>query len=350
MIPRILSKRDSCGPYNSYIHHPTLHWHLIMSNPDTTEVSVIIVNWNALEELRSCINALLPVCDKLRMEIIVVDNASSDESADTITKEFPDVRVQRNDQNLGFGKACNQGVAVSRGTYLLFLNPDTVPNCKALVRMREFMDTSPDAGCVGCKLVYKNGAVQRSYYAFPSPSNYLAYHSLLSALIYRVSRLFGKRDKPCASSTSGQKTIEVDWLMGACMMLRKSDFDEIGGFDDRFFMYSEDTDLCFRLKEKGKKCFYLPGATIFHLERAASSKRKFFTYREIFRSMKMFYQKHYPEKKLKQLKRLVLLDMSLRGVIYGIVRMLTFDRSEFTREKSRAVRGIKALFKQDASQ
>lgn len=233
----------------------------------TPEVSVIIVSYNTRELLRECIESIL--CeqgDGLGVEVIVVDNASADGSAAMVAERFPQVRLIANPDNRGFGAACNQGMEVARGRYALILNADIRAQPGALQRLVEFMDAHPDAAICGGQLRYPDGRVQPSCARDLTLWWVFCEQSLLAKL-FPHTRLFGGYWR---THWNLRTTIETEQVMGACMMLRRP----FPRFDEDYFLYCEDTDLCYRVRQAGGKIYYVHDAVfVHHLGASGESQR-----------------------------------------------------------------------------
>lgn len=267
-------------------------------------VSVIVVSFNTRELLRECLRSLLAECSRLpegtRAEILVVDNASQDGSADMVARDFArtsiPVRLIRGDSNLGFGAANNVGMEAARGRYLVLLNSDAFFHTGALGRAIEHMDAEPAAGAGGACLIGRDGEMQFSGRMF---------HTVLRdafvltglARVYSKSRLFAALDRTWADL--GQ-TAEVDWVTGAFMILRREALFKTGLFDPRFFLYYEEVDLCQRIQQAGFHVMYWPDVVVTHLG-GESSRQVPLTFSESaaqvvlwrMRSTLLYYRKHY---------------------------------------------------------
>jgi GT2 family glycosyltransferase len=223
----------------------------------TPDVSVIIVSYNTRELLRECIESIL--CeqgDGLAVEVIVVDNASADGSAAMVAERFPQARLIANPDNRGFGAACNQGLEVARGRYALILNADIRAQPGALQRLVEFMDAHPDAAICGGQLRYPDGRIQPSCARDLTLWWVFCEQSMLAKLFPRT-RLFGGYWR---THWDFSATIETEQVMGACMMLRRP----FPRFDEDYFLYCEDTDLCYRVRQAGGKIYYVHDAVFVH--------------------------------------------------------------------------------------
>jgi hypothetical protein len=235
------------------------------------DVSVIIVSWNVAEMLLRCLDSLFagPGFDRANnFEVIVVDNASQDDTAARVRQAYPDVQLVVNQENRGFAAANNQGMALARGRYFLLLNPDAELVDDALARIVSFMDTHPRVGVVGPQLRYPDGQLQSSRRRFPSLATALLESTPLQQVLPRnaVLHRYYVEDQPA------DETQEVDWLVGACLMLRRQVVEQVGGLDEGYFMYFEELDWCRRIRQAGWRIVYLPAATVIHHEGKSSSQ------------------------------------------------------------------------------
>ena len=228
-------------------------------------LSVLIVHYNTVSLLQRCLTALFSETQGISFEVIVIDNASPDPKIRDLPDVFPAVAFHFNRQNTGFAQACNQAIAVSKGRYLLLLNPDTVVPEEGLGKLVTFMEAHADAGACGPRLVYPDGRLQLSCRRFPT----------LRALMLRITRLDrlagGPVRKYLMEDWDHQNLQEVDWVIGACMMLRRGALEDVGLLDGGFFMYYEDIDLCYRLWKQGWKVYYNPGVTVLHNHQRGSA-------------------------------------------------------------------------------
>ncbi len=250
------------------------------------DLSIVIVNWNVRELLRACLRSLDP---NLHAEVIVVDNASSDGSVEMVRGEFPTVRLIANGRNLGYGAAINQAVSQCTGDYLLILNPDTEVRPGAVHRLVEFIYERPRAACVGPHLVNPDGSTQSSRRSFPG----LWTAFVESTILQRWFGGLGALRRFYRSAQPDDVPQQVDWLVGACLLLRRAALDEVGGFDERFFMYSEEMDLCYRLRQAGYEIWFVPRAEVMHHEAASSSQVLFRRNVNFHESRYRFFRKHH---------------------------------------------------------
>lgn len=254
------------------------------------QLSVIIVNYNVRHFLEQCLHAVQQAASGLMAEIIVVDNHSQDGSVPYLQQKFSSVKFIANKENLGFAKACNQGFCASSGKYLLFLNPDTIVPEDSFQKCITFLETHPKAGALGVKMLDGSGHFLReSKRAFPSPSTSLYKLTGLAAL-FPKSRVFAKYHLGHLDENS---ISEVDVLAGAFMMVKRSVFEEAGGFDETFFMYGEDVDLSYRIQKTGYSNFYFPDTPILHFKGESTRKGSLNYVRMFYNAMSIFVRKHY---------------------------------------------------------
>lgn len=230
------------------------------------DLSVVIVNWNVSDLLRRCLHSILDT-QCLTLDVIVVDNASADDSVEMVRTEFPGVHLIANADNRGFPAANNQGIAAARGRYILLLNPDTEVAGDALATMVAFADAHPDVGIVGPQLSYPDGSIQSSRRRFPTLATAFFESTWLKP--YAPRRLLERYeflDRP------DDVVQDVDWLYGAALMTRREAIEQVGPMDESFFMYSEELDWCRRFREAGWRVVYLPTAQIVHHEGKSSEQ------------------------------------------------------------------------------
>lgn len=272
------------------------------------DLSIIIVNWNTCDLLAQCLEAVARTGGDLDMEIIVVDNASTDGSQEMIRQQFPDVGLITNMENLGFAKANNQAIRRSRGRYILLLNSDAFVCENTVERMVAFMDAHPEAGMAGCKLLYADGRLQRSCSAFPTLFTEFCVATGLDKL-FPKSPLFGKY---LMTHWDFDDVREVDAIMGAFMFVRAAAIEKVGLMDERYFMYSEEVDWCYRFKEKGWKLYFYPDAEAVHLWGGSAGQVRVEMLVQMYRSRVEFFRQHYGERSAALLKLLIGFSCLLR--------------------------------------
>lgn len=223
------------------------------------DLSILVVNWNVRDLLRRCLQSILANLPACQLEIIVVDNGSTDGSVEMVRTDFPQVHLIANPDNRGFPAANNQGLAVARGRYVLLLNPDTEVVGNALETMVAFADAHPDVGVVGPMLLNPDGTVQSSRRRFPTLLTAVFESTWLQP--YAPRRLLARYyvlDRP------DDEVQDVDWVTGAALMARREAIEQVGPLDEGFFMYSEELDWCRRFREAGWRVVYLPTARVIH--------------------------------------------------------------------------------------
>lgn len=254
------------------------------------DVSVIIVNFNTWKLTIEAIQSVMNSKTAFSYEIILVDNSSSDDSVNKIKTAFPDITLIVNDQNLGFSKANNQGIRISKGRYILLLNSDTVIQVDTLQTMINFMDENPRVGASGCKVVLADGSLDKACRrGFPTPKASFYYAFGISKLFPNIP----KYNQYQLSHLDPDKTYSVDCLVGAFMMVRKETVGEVGLLDEEFFMYGEDIDWCYRIKQGGWQIYYHPHTQIVHYKGASSRRKPNKIVYEFYRAMFLFHRKHY---------------------------------------------------------
>jgi len=240
-----------------------------------TDLSVSIVNTNSRELLLACLETLRGTT----AEIVVLDNASEDGSADAVRERFPDVRVLAQEFRAGFGANHNTVMRATEGRYVYVLNEDTTADDWGFARIVEYLDAHPRVAALGPRLTYPDGRLQDSAWRFPTP--------LVSTLgLLTVGKLGVKQSR-------GDAPHAVDWVMGAALVLRRDALDEVGLFDDEFFLYSEEVDLQFRLRQAGWDVHYFPSATVVHHESQFSADIPERRINEMWRSRHRYWRKHH---------------------------------------------------------
>lgn len=251
------------------------------------DLSIIVVSWNVSRLLYACLQSVAQNHDDLSVELIVVDSASSDGSPDMVKREFPWVTLINCKENVGFPKGNNMGLAQANGRFVLLLNPDTEIVGSALATMVAYLETHQDIGMVGPQLLNSDGTVQSSRRRFPTLGTAFFESTWLQSWAPQtlLSRYY-VQDK------AADETVDVDWVIGACLMTRRELVQQIGGMDEAFFMYSEELDWCRRFKLAGWRVVYLPAAKVVH--HLGRSSEQAVTHRHInFNRAKLRYFRKY---------------------------------------------------------
>ncbi len=253
------------------------------------ELSIIIVNYNVKEFLKNLIDSINKASQNLNVEIIVIDNASDDGSVEMIKEKFNQIILIENKTNVGFGKANNQGLRIAKGKYILLLNPDTLVAEDTFTKMIEFFESHSESGMAGCKILNPDGTLQLACRrSFPGPWTAFTKVTGLSTL-FPKSKLLARYN---LTYLDENQTYEVDAISGSFMMMRKEVYDNVGGFDEQFFMYGEDLDLCYRIQKAGYKIYYVHTTQIIHYK-GESTKRSSLDETKIFyQAMHLFVKKH----------------------------------------------------------
>ncbi len=261
------------------------------------DVSIIIVSFNTRDLLRKCLQSIIQEAAQTKHEIIVIDNASKDHSAEMVAQEFPEVRLIRSDVNLGFGVANNAAIKMAQGQYILLLNSDAFLHERALEKALHNISTEPRVGIGGGRLVGPQGEWQPSARLFPSFLNEFLQMSGLAAK-YPKSRFFGRYNR---TWDFPEHSCLTDWITGAFAIIPRVVFEAVGGFDENFFLYYEEVDLCKRIKDKGYTVAYWGDVIVTHLggESSKTVKTDAFSKKEAMltlwrvRSELLYFRKHY---------------------------------------------------------
>ena len=235
-----------------------------MSGPD---VSVVIVSWNVCALLRSCLHALLASDGGDDLEIIVVDGGSADGSTAMVREEFPSVQLLAQTENVGFPRGNNIGLAAAQGRYLFLLNPDTVVQPDTVATLLAYMDAHAEVGVAGAQLRFPDGRVQSSRRRFPTFWTGVFESTWLEPLAPR-----GLIARYRLADIPDDAVAAVDWLMGACLFVRREVVATVGGMDEAYFMYSEELDWCRRIRDAGWQVHYVPTTFIIHYEGKSSEQ------------------------------------------------------------------------------
>lgn len=284
------------------------------------DIGIVIVNWNTREHLRRCLETVFASDGDFTFSVVVVDNASTDGSAAMVDSDFPQAQVIANADNIGYPRANNVGLRhlgfgeknqlkACAPRYALLLNPDTELPADALFRMIQFMDSRPDVGAAGPKLILLDGSLDKACRrGFPTPTVSFYHYSGLGKLFPR-NRRFARYNMTFADE---DQELEVDSVVGAYMQVRKEAIAEAGLLDESFFMYGEDLDWAYRMKQAGYKIWYYPSVTVRHVKRAASSRSKRAQF-EFWRAMLIFYRKHFRQTTVLPLHLMILAALLLKG-------------------------------------
>lgn len=258
---------------------------MTLSQSNEQIISIVIVSWNTREILARCLDAVSrSASSALGAEVIVVDNASSDGSAEMVRQRFPGVRVISNEDNLGFARACNQGIRVSSGEYVLLLNPDTEVQPAALETLITFLREHPNVAAAGARITNPDGSLQRSCYRAPG----------IFRELWRLTHmdvLYPYAEYPIEKwSTSEPRP--VDTVLGACLLVRREALEQVGLLDERFFIYSEEVDLCTRLRAAGWEVFWVPRAIVMHRGGESTRQVAASMFLRLYQGKVLYFRKH----------------------------------------------------------
>jgi len=281
-------------------------------NGQRPDVSIVTVTYNSRQLIRRCLESVHAGAEGITHEVIIVDNASSDRTVETVRSEYPNASIVSNGANEGFAFACNQGAAAGSGRYLLFLNPDTELGPCALAQLCAHLDSNPKAAVVAPQLVYPDGRLQHSLRNFPDVGNQLFEAVSLHRLAPRLTSRFGE---VVTDPRFYQRTGSVDWVSGAAMLVRRTAFDAVRGFDERFFLYSEEMDLCRCLRSEGWTVDYLVGPVVVHHHGDTTRPELF---RLQLTSRLLYFDKHFSGARLAALRFVTALGLALRMPVWAI--------------------------------
>ncbi len=275
------------------------------------DLSIVIVSWNTCDLLLSCLTSVYNYSPACRFEIWVVDNASSDGSTEMIRRRFPQVQLIENQENFGFARGNNQAILRSAGKYILLLNPDTEVKSGALEALLKFMEENPHAGAAGARLVNPDGTLQNSCYRAPTLTREIFRLFHLESLIPNSSYLMAEW-----MNTTHR---EVDIAQGACLILRRQALDQIGLLDEEYFIYSEEVDLCYRLRKAGWKIYWVPQAEVIHYGDQSTRQVPTEMFLRLYESKILYFRKHHGWMAVKKYKLILLAATLTRLMISPLV-------------------------------
>ncbi len=293
-------------------------------------LSVVVVNHNTRDLLRDCLGSVVADGAGIPMQIVVVDNGSSDNSGAMVRAEFPASILIENISNHGFSKANNQGLKASNSDFVLFLNSDSRLQKGALKALIDFIQSSPNVGIVGPRVLNGDGSLQLSCGISPT-----VWTEVCNKLLLHIPFPFFKM-----GSWAHDETREVGWVSGACMFVRREMLEQIGYLDEGMFMYYEDLDICFRARRSGWKVSYVPGGQVIHLGGRTSQVKFGPMLIASVRSSFYFFRKHYGEGAVSLLRLVTLPEMALRSSIWGALAMISPRRRKEAFERLRSYRTI----------
>jgi N-acetylglucosaminyl-diphospho-decaprenol L-rhamnosyltransferase len=285
----------------------------------TPDVSVIVVNWNTRALLAQCLRSIYDTVSGLSLEVIVVDNASKDGSVEMVSREFPRVRLIQNVENVGFARANNQAMAASRGYYVLLFNSDAIATPNAIRSSVCLANAEPRAGIVGARLLNIDGSFQASYTSFPT-----LWQEFL--ILTGLGRLFYGQWYPSRGAEEDRGPQVVDYVEGAFMLVRREAFEEVGGMDEGYFMYAEEVNWCYAMRQKGWQVWYQPDAKIIHLGGGSSQHRRPEREGDLYRSRVRFFRKYHGDGAAWLLKLQIYGFTVIKTVVHGLLRLVSGGR------------------------
>src|SRR2546423_10329461 len=293
------------------------------------QVAVVVVSYNTRDLLISCLSSVIESTRPADVEIVVVDNASNDGSLEAVRHTYPQVITIANPANLGFGVACNQAIRASTAPFILLLNSDATITPKSFQALYETMSANAQCGAAGCRIVNSAGSETTNTRNFLTPFNQaLEQAGVMGRIKWKYLR---RNHRP--TPDQNELDCSVDWIDGACLMIRRAALDEVGLFDKEFFIYSEDEDLCFRLRKHGWTICYSAKGNVRHHGAASTSQNRFDMLRHFYSSQMLFLSKHRSHASA------FLYAIAMKTVLF-IKASLLRDKSrrETTREQLRALR------------
>ena len=296
--------------------------------PPALDLSVIIVSYNTREMTLDCLRVLLPQLKGFTSEIFVVDNASADGSVAAVREAFPQVQCIENPRNAGFGAANNLAMAQAHGEFLLLLNSDAFPKPGAIAHLVSYLRTHPEAAVAGPRLLNADGTLQLSCFKFPTPLRCWMENLWLSAALPRHPKIGDYRLWPHDAER------RVDSVIGACMLVRRTAYEQIGGFDERFFMYSEETDWQWRMQKAGWGVAFTPAAEVTHLAGASGADDKPRISRYFFESLDWYVRKHHGWPGLISVRLAMVIGCGLRALLWSAVMLAQPRRRDLARAKA----------------
>ena len=289
------------------------------------DVAFIIVTWNARDLLMDCLESLFSQVSLISYEVFVVDNGSHDGTVEAVKDRFPDAKLIANEDNLGFAAANNQGLKAMFARYAVLLNSDTIVSKGVFERLAGFMDENPDTAVTGPQLLNRDGSKQNCFHNYPSLLSEIVGLGLLKSIF--PEKYPGKRkdyDSP----------LEVEAILGACLMVRKTVVDRLGYMDDGYFFFLEETDWCYRMKKAGWKIYHIPDVKIVHLHGASTKKKvPVATWIEYYRSNYRFFRKNIGFLPLVLVTIMKFLKLSLNVILMFLLCIVTLFSAKKYKQK-----------------
>jgi len=286
---------------------------------DRPKISIVIVNYNVKEYLEQALISIKKALVNFSHEIFVVDNASVDGSVPYIRQRFPEIRLISLNENIGFGRANNIALKKAEGEYIILINPDTVVQERTFSELLQFFEDHPDAGAVTCKIIDSNGSFSVDCrHSIPTPM--IAFWKVIGfSKLFPRSKIFAKYN---LTYLDENETYAVPAVSGSFMMIRKKVLDRAGHFDERFFMYCEDIDLCHRINEEGFRIYYVPTTQIVHYKGESTKKDNLDYIKAFHQSLYQFFQKYYGKSHIQLFRWVIVLGIFFRGIFIYLKNLL----------------------------
>lgn len=283
------------------------------------DLSIIIVNYNVKSYLEQALYSIYKALEAIRAEVFIVDNGSHDGSVDLIKKKFPQVHLIQNQSNVGFAKANNQALKRVKGESVCLINPDTLVQEDTFRSCLNYLKKNAEVGAIGCKILNPDGSLQLSCRrSFPTP--WVAFTKVIGlSALFPKSRLFGRYN---LTYLDPEKITEVEALSGSFMILRKKTIDQVGFLDERFFLYGEDLDWCYRIWQKKWKIVYFPKTQIVHYKGRSAEEAPLDNLRTFYNAMQLFVQKHFQRGWIFLPKWILILGIWMRGGLSFLFRLI----------------------------
>ena len=278
---------------------------------------MIVVNWNAGRVLEECLRTVTRELETVSGECLVIDNRSQADDVQGLQQQFPQITLLANPQNFGFARAVNQGIRRSQGRYLMLLNPDAALTHGSLRHLISCLDTQADIGIIGPRIMNEDGTIQGSARTFPSACTAFFGRTSFLTRHFPNNALSGRQVQALNTQLEGLQ--RVDWVSGACMLIRRQALEEVGELDEQFFLYWEDADLCWRIHKQGWRVVYDPYVYVTHLVGTSSKQAPFRSLIAFHHSAYRLYRKHVTRSAWHPLNALAALGLSVRalGLLFG---------------------------------
>ncbi|MDH5405201.1 MAG: glycosyltransferase family 2 protein [Candidatus Aminicenantes bacterium] len=281
------------------------------------KLSIIIVNYNSSDFLKKCLASLYQSNPTTPFEVLVVDNSSSDNSVEMVRRDFPQITLIENKENIGFAPANNQALQRCRGEFVLFLNPDTMLLSGSVDALVETMQKGNKVGILGCRLLNEDGTLQLSWGRMVNLANEF-WQRFISRRYEKGNRLITRH-----LQRKSRQLHHPHWVTGACMLARREALEEVGDFDQNFFMFLEDVDLCHRIRKKGWEILYTPSAEVIHLRGKSMETNRAAALKAYRKSQLHFYRKHYGRVRWTMLRIYLLCKFTLSRLASRLAYFIT---------------------------